>query len=154
MYVHTQIKQEAINGKFGHSLVFVTHFLLVVSDATCKVWTNRTRGHWFWTLNNATLVQCLWLLISLGLYSMAPKQFSPLLGCVASEQFNPLSLHIWRLIIHSHRSPKSWKQVVTVAWQQLDGICHGDPRMAVNQSPVSHWVLQAKEPLLLNSIRR
>ena len=54
MYVHTQIKQEAINGKFGHSLVFVTHFFLVVSNATCKVWTIRTRVHWLWTLNNET----------------------------------------------------------------------------------------------------
>ena len=102
MYVHTQIKQEAINGKFGHSLVFVTHFLLLVGDATCKVWNKSNCVHWFWTLNNETFVQCLWPLDSLGLYSMALKQFSPLLGCVASEQFNP----IWRLIIQSYPRPK------------------------------------------------
>ena len=144
MYVHTQIKQEAINGKFGQSLVFVTHFLLVVSDATCKVWNKSNLCSLILDLEQWNLSSLLVAFGQLGLYSMALKQFSPLLGCVASEQFNPLSLRIWRLIIQSHPRPKPWKQVVTVAWQQLDGIVMGPSHGSKPKSRVSVGVASSR----------
>ena len=140
MYVHTQIKQEAINGKFGHSLVFVTHFLLVVSDATCKVWNKSNLCSLILDLEQRNLCSVLVAFGQFGPFFNGLKTIQPSLGVCGLRT----SLHIWRLIIQSHPSPKPWKQVVTVAWQQLDGIAMGPSDDSKPKSRVSVGVASSR----------